>query len=130
MPKIRYSQRDFQRGRVVEPGWYVMEIQSVGEASSKDGQSTNYPTEGIIIKNAENGSEEFKGAIIEWNFNSKVISFSMGFLRAFNLEPKPDVDYELASAVGKRLEVMVENGEWNGRIVNRVNHKYRALRTE
>jgi len=105
-----------------------MNIISVGEAPSKDGGSTNYPVEGSIVKNADNGSEEYAGVPIDWNFNSKAIGFAVGFLSAFGVDVKAGARFDLANAAGKQIEVFVENGEWQGRIVNRVNHKYRALR--
>jgi len=106
-----------------------MVINSIGEAPSKDGGSTNYPVDATIVKNADNGSEEFKDVSITWNFNSKAIGFAAGFLGSFGVEAQQDKRYELNSAVGKMIEVFVENGEWQGRIVNRVNHKYRPVRS-
>jgi hypothetical protein len=129
MPLIQFSDRDLLRGKVVEPAWYLVEINNVGEAPSKDGGSTNYPVEGVIIKNADNGAEDFKGVPLDWNFNSKAIGFAVGFLAAFGVDVKAGARFELANAVGKTVEVFVENGEWQGRIVNRVNHKYRQVRT-
>lgn len=128
MPMITLADSDMNMGKVVEPGWYTVTIDSITEAPSKDGGSTNYPVEATIIKNAENGSEEFKGLKLKWNFNSKAIGFAVGFLSSFGVEVKPG-RWELNNAVGKSLDVFVENGEWQGRIVNRVNHKYRALRS-
>jgi hypothetical protein len=128
MPVVSFSDKDLLRGKVVEPAWYVMNIESVGEAPSKDGGSTNYPVEGVIVKNADNGNEEFKGVPIDWNFNSKAIGFAVGFLQAFGVDVKSGARFDLANAAGKQLEVYVENDTYQGRMVNRVNHKYRALR--
>jgi hypothetical protein len=128
MPIIEFGERDLLRGKVVEPAWYVVLIGNIGEAPSKDGGSTNYPVEGTIVKNADNGSEEYKDVPLDWNFNSKAIGFARGFLESFGVEVALKKRFELNNAVGKMLEVFVENGEWQGRIVNRVNHKYRALR--
>ena len=83
MPVISFSEKDLLRGKIVEPAWYRVRIDNIGEAPSKDGGSTNYPVEGVILKNADNGSEDFKGVPIEWNFNSKAIGFAVGFLQAF-----------------------------------------------
>lgn len=130
MPIITFSDRDLLRGKPVDPAWYVVNIDNVGEAPSKDGGSTNYPVEATIVKNADNGSTEFAGVPIDWNFNSKAISFARGFLESFGQDLKSGARYELASAIGKQLEVFVENDTWQGRIVNRVNHKYRPLRSE
>jgi len=129
VPMIQFSDRDLLRGKILEPAWYVVTIQNVGETPSKDGGSTNFPVEGIVVKNADTGSEEFAGFPLDWNFNSKAIGFAVGFLSAFGVDVKAGARFDLANAVGRQLEVFVENGEWQGRIVNRVNHKYRALRT-
>jgi len=128
MPVVQFSERDLMRGKVVEPAWYLVSIDNIGEAPSKDGGSTNYPVEGTIIKNADNGSEDFKGVPLDWNFNSKAIGFAVGFLQAFGVDVKSGARFELTNAVGKVVEVFVENGEWQGRLVNRVNHKYRTPR--
>ena len=129
MPIISFSERDLMRGKVVEPAWYVVKIQNVGEAPSKDGGSTNYPVEGSIVKNADNGSEEFANVPLDWNFNSKAIGFAVGFLMAFGVDVKAGARFDLANAIGREVEIFVENDTWQGRMVNRVNHKYRPLRT-
>jgi hypothetical protein len=128
-PVVQFSDRDLLRGKVVEPAWYLVSIDNIGEAPSKDGGSTNYPVEGTIIKNADTGNEEFKSVPLDWNFNSKAIGFAVGFLQAFGVEIKSGQRFELTNAVGKVVEVFVENGEWQGRLVNRVNHKYRTPRS-
>jgi len=128
VPIIQFSDRDLLRGKVVEPAWYVVTINNIGEAPSKDGGSTNYPVEGSIVKNADSGSEEYANVPLDWNFNSKAIGFAVGFLAAFGVDVKAGARFDLANAVGKQVEVFVENGEWQGRMVNRVNHKYCALR--
>jgi hypothetical protein len=128
MPIVTFSDRDLMRGKVVEPAWYLVNIDNIGEAPSKDGGSTNYPVEGTVIKNADNDGEEFKGVPLDWNFNSKAIGFAVGFLKAFGVDVKAGARFDLSNAVGRQVEVFVENGEWQGRIVNRVNHKYRQAR--
>lgn len=129
MPIVQFTDRDLLRGKVVEPAWYLVNIDNIGEGPSKDGGSTNYPTEGTIIKNADTGDEKFKNVPIDWNFNSKAIGFAVGFLAAFGVDVKAGARFELANAVGKQVEVFIENGEYQGRMVNRVNHKYRAPRS-
>ena len=130
MPTVQYGQRDLLRGKVVEPAWYRVRIEAVGEALSKDGNSTNFPVEGTILFNGDTGSTEYQGVPLDWMFNSKAIGFSVGFLAAFGLEVKAGQRYDLANAAGKELDVFVENDTWQGRMVNRVNHKYRAPKTE
>jgi hypothetical protein len=126
MAFAQFSAADMLRGQVLEPAWYSVKIESIGEAPSKDGGSTNYPVEGIVICNADNGDLAFAGGPLVWNFNSKAMGFAIGFLQALGVEVKPDTRYDLAAAAGETIEVFVENGEYQGRIVNRVNHKYRA----
>lgn len=130
MPTVEYGQRDLLRGKVVDPAWYRMRIESVGEALSKDQGSTNYPVEGTILFNGDTGSTQFQGVPIDWNFNSKAIGFSIGFLAAFGIEAVVGKRYDLSNAAGKILDVFVENGTYNGRVVNRVEHKYRKPKDE
>lgn len=128
MPLIEFGDRDLLRGKVVTPAWYRVRIDSVGEAPSKDGQSTNYPIEGTILHNADNGDTEFANVPLDWNFNSKAIGFATGFLEALGVTPESKKRYELAKAAGQSIDVYVENDVYQGRTVNRVNHKYRMPR--
>lgn len=130
-PVITFSERDLRRGNVVPPAWYRVRIENIGEAPAKQsdkGPSTNYPVEGTILFNADNGSKEFADTPLDWNFNSKAIGFAVGFLQAFGVETKAGTRFDLKSAEGRELDVFVENDTYQGRIINRVNHKYRAPR--
>ncbi len=133
MPIIEFSQRDLMRGIIVEPAWYRVRIESVGEAPAKQsdkGPSTNYPVEGTILFQGDNGDKKFTGVPLDWNFNSKAIGFAVGFLAALGAEVKAGTRFDLKAAEGKEVDVFVENGDWQGRVVNRVNHKYRAVKSE
>ncbi len=128
MPIIEFGQKDLLRGKIVTPAWYLVRIDGVGEKPSSGGDSTNYPVEGVIIKNADDGSEEFAGVPLDWNFNSKAIGFAVGYLAAFGITPEAAKRYDLNATAGKFVEMFVENDTWQGRMVNRVNHKYRTPR--
>ena len=130
MPMISFNQRDLLRGRQVTPAWYRVKIDSVGEKPSKDALSTNYPVEATIVKNADNGDEEFAGIPLDWNFNSKAIGFAVGFLEVLGTTPEAGKRYDLSAAAGEYIDVFVENDTYEGRIVNRVNHKYRKAAPE
>lgn len=133
MPIIQFSQRDLMRGKIVTPAWYRVRIDSVGEAPAKasdKGPSTNYPVESTILFNGDNGDTEFSGIPLDWNFNSKAIGFTVGFLAAFGVDVKANVRFDLKSAEGKELDVFVENDTWQNRLKNQVNHKYRPIRPE
>ena len=131
MPVVSFSDRDLMRGKVITPAWYRVVINSVGEApakASEKGPSTNYPVEATIQFNGDDGSTEFAGVPLDWNFNSKAISFAAGFLAALGVDVRSGARFELANAIGKQIEIFVENDTWQGRMLNRVNHKYRPLR--
>lgn len=126
MPFIQFSDRDMLFGKPVsEPAWYRLRIDNVGEKPSSDGGSTNYPVEATVIRNADNGDTTNAGIPVQWNFNSKAIGFAVGFLAAFGVEVKPGVRFDLNAATGQELDVFVEHDTYQGRTVNRVNHKYR-----
>lgn len=133
MPVIQFSNRDLMRGKIVQPAWYRCRIDSVGEAPAKasdKGPSTNYPVEATILFNGDNGDTQFTGVPVDWNFNSKAIGFAVGFVQSFGVEVKADSRFDLKAAEGKEIDVYVENDTYQGRIVNRVNHKYRPIKPE
>jgi hypothetical protein len=133
MPVVEFSQRDLMRGRTITPGWYRVKIETVGEApakASEKGPSTNYPVEATIQFNGDTGDVEFAGMPLDWNFNSKAIGFAVGFLQAFGVDVKAGSRFDLKSAEGREVDVFVTNDTYQGRLVNRVDHKYRAPRPE
>jgi hypothetical protein len=124
---IEITDKDILRSTIVEPAWYELHIESVGQKPSKDGGSTNYPVEATIVRNADTGDTKFAGVPLEWNFNSKAIGFVVGFLKAFGVEVVAK-RFDLSAAEGKNIEAYVKNGEWQGRVKNEVTDQYRPLR--
>lgn len=125
---ISFSDRDLKRGTVVEPAWYRMKVESVGEQAAEDkgkGPSTNYPVEATILFNGETGDTKYADVPVVWNLNSKFTTGLKEFLEAFGVELKAGTRYDLKSAEGQILDVYIENGTWNNRLKNEVNHKYR-----
>ena len=127
MPIIGFSEKDILRGTIVTPAWYRVHIEGVGEKPSRDGNSINYVVEGTIVMNAEDGSKDFAGVPLEWNFNSKAISFMIPYFAAHGVEIEAGKRYELQATAGADIDIFVENDIWEGRPVNRVNHKYRKM---
>lgn len=125
MPIIEFKEKDLLRGKVVTSDWYRVRIDSIGQKPSSDGGSINYPVESTIIKNATNGATDFQGVPIDWNFNSKAIGFAVGFFEAFGVTAEAGKRYDFDACVGQELDVFVENDLYQGRVVNKVNHKYR-----
>lgn len=139
MPTVEFSNRDFLRGTIVPPSWYRVKIITVGEALAKNGGSTNYPVNAEIICNGDTGATTFveagkerplAGVPIDWNFNSKAIGFALGYLQALGVDVKPNQRFDLGASEGHIVDVYVENDTYEGRLVNRVNHKYRAPRKD
>jgi hypothetical protein len=128
MPMISFDEKALLRGKLITPAWYRIRIEAIGEKPSKNGESTNYPVEAVILRNAEDGSLEFENVPLEWNFNSKAMGFAVGFLQACGVQVEPNKRYDLSALAGTELDVMVENDLYDGRMVNRVNHKYRTPR--
>lgn len=141
MPIIQLSERDLLRSVVVEPAWYRVRIDEVGEALSSKGTSTNYPIDGTILFNGDTGATKFIDANKKeqitagvptpmWMFNSGALGFAVGFLQSLGADAKPGMRIDLAAAKGKEIDVFIENDTYQGRLVNRINHKYRAPRPE
>lgn len=126
MPVIEFSDRDILRSKVITPGWYRVHIDAIGEALSKNGDSTNWTVEGVVLYNADNGDKEFAGCPTPyWNFNSKAKGFMVGFFASLGAEVKIGSRFELKNSEGKEIDVFIENDTYEGRLVNRMNHKYR-----
>jgi|SRR5712671_4002823 len=133
MPVISFSQRDLMRGKIITPAWYRVRIDSVGESpakASEKGPSTNYPVEATILFNGDTGDVEFAGVPLDWNFNSKAIGFAVGYLEALGVDVKAGTRFDLNASAGHEVDVFVENDTYQGRLVNRVNHKYRKVHPE
>lgn len=134
MPFITFSARDLQQGKIITPSWYRVRVNSIGESPAKQsdkGPSTNYPVEGTVLFNGDNGDIEFANTPINWMFNSKAPGFAVGFFKSLGFDDVAEgVRYDFSAAEGKELDVFIENDVWQGRTVNRVNHKYRLPKSD
>ncbi len=136
MPLIEFSEEDLLRNQVVEPAWYRVLITAVGSKPSKSdnpGTTTVWPVEGKILFNADTGDKSHENVPTPngWNFNDnpKARGFMIGFFKALGADPALGQKYELKNAEGKQIDVMIETDTYEGRLVNRINHKYRAPRS-
>lgn len=126
---IDFTARDINKGRLITPGWYRVRIEEIGEAASKAGDSTNYTVEGTILFDADTKKTDFADCPTPyWNFNTKAKGFMVGFFTALGQNVEGGSRFDLDAAVGKELDVMIENKEYEGRMVNSMNHKYRTPR--
>lgn len=127
----KFSEAEGLRNKIVDPAWYVLNILEHRPWSpSKMGDSNNCYFDCVIVKNADTGSTEYAGVPIELMFNDKpkAQGFREVFMRALGVDWKYNTEYNMASAVGKQVEAFIENNEWNGRITNKCQHKYRLPR--
>lgn len=123
---IEFSNDDILRGKIIEPGWYILELGQLDEKMSKDGNSTNWTFDATILANAETGSTDFAGVPLAVRFNSKAKGFMVGFFSALmGEEVKAGQRFDLGSAVGKKIVANVINDTYEGRVVNKVDHKYK-----
>jgi hypothetical protein len=132
MPIVEFSQRDMLRGKVVDPAWYRVFIEEIDETGeeSKDKKSTNYKTEGTIMFDGDTGDGKFRGVPVTWNFNSKAMGFSKGLFEAVGLELKAGERYRLEACAGREVDVYIGNKPYQGRILNDINHQYRAIKPD
>ena len=131
MTTISFSDSDLLRNKIIEPGWYLLDIQGYRTwTPTKDGQSNNCHYECVVKQNADTGDTTYAGCPIELQFNDKpkARGFLEGFLRGLGEEVVANKRYELEAAVGRKIEAFIENDPFNGRVINRVNHKYRVVR--
>ena len=129
MPIINITERDLLRGKIVEPSWYRVRIDSVEERTSSKGDSQNYIMEGTILFNADTGDTTYANVPTPpgWNFNEKAIGFTVGFISACGGQIGPKGGrFELADSIGKEIDIFVENDVYEGRTVNKIKHKYRV----
>lgn len=127
----RFSEAEGLRNKIVDPAWYVLDIvEKRSWSPSRAGDSNNYYFDCVIVRNADTGDTQFAGVPIELMFNDKpkAQGFREAFMKGLGVDWKYNQDYNMASAVGKKIEAFVENSEWQGRITNKCNHKYRLHR--
>ena len=130
---FEFSKEDLLQSRVVTPGWYRVLITDVFQKpSSGDNPQTKniYPIAGHILFNADNGDKEFEGVPTppSWNFNDNpnAKGFVAGFFSALEGNAIEPGRRTLKAAEGKQIDVFIENDTYQGRVVNRINHKYRT----
>jgi len=132
MPVIEFSPEDILSGVIVEPAWYHVKVNGIGEATSKKGDSTNYPVEATILYNADNGDETFKGVPLNernWMFNSKIPAFIIDFIKAVSGDDvEANKRVQLNDAVDQELDIFIGNDTFDGRSKNKVTHQYRVTR--
>jgi hypothetical protein len=128
---FEFTKKDLVSGKVYEPAWYRVRIDETTTEPSKDGGSTNHWINGTILFNADDGDRKYEDHPIRWSFNSKWMAPARGFFVALGT-PEEDIvvgkRFSFTPAVGKELDVYIENVLFDGRQNNKVNGKFRLPR--
>lgn len=128
----KFMKSDEKRNQLADPAFYELSIEAHRDwTPSKNGPFNNCYFECVIVRNADTGDTTFAGIPIELRFDDKANSqFTReAFMLALGVDWKPDTEYNMASAVGKHIIAFVEHNEYQGRITNKVNNKYRRPRS-
>jgi len=130
---FQLSKKDIMGGKVYEPAWYRVRIDEYAKGPSKNLEkpSTNYTYQCTILFDADSGDAKWAEHPLTILFNSGALGFTKGFLVALGIPEEAittDARFDFKQAVGKEIDVYVENDTYQGRLVNKVNHKYRAPR--
>ncbi len=129
-----FSKKDLVSGKVYDPAWYRVRVDSVEAEPSKnlESPSTNYWVNATILFDADSGDKKYEDHPLRWNFNSKWMAPAKGYLMAVEGIKEEDITensrFDLKATEGKELEVYVTNGLYEGRQNNKVDHKYRPCR--
>lgn len=123
---IDFTDDDLLRSKVLNPGWYLLELGDYEESLSQAGDSTNMVfKDSKVIRNAEDGSTDFAGVPVRVSFNTKAKGFVVGFLRAFGIEVKKGERYDLGAMSGKQIIAFIGNREYQGNMQNNVEGKFK-----
>jgi hypothetical protein len=134
MPFVDFTESDLLRNKILPPAWYKINIESVGDwLPSKNGNSNNCLMNCIVLSNADTNETEGLAGVpvyIQLNDSPKARGFIEAFLRGLGVEVGPGIRYDLKAAEGKDIIAFVENETYEGRVRNRINHKYRVPKSE
>lgn len=129
---IRFSEEAFLRDKVVPPAWYEIEIGPYTKEQTKAGDSNMHVyTDCRVIRDDDNGDESNAGAFVTLRFSDKprAEGFLLGFAKALGVDAKVGTVFDEEAASGKRVVAYIEPNEYNGRVSNSCNHKYRRMKS-
>lgn len=118
--KWNVSPADVSRGKLINrPGWYVAEIVKYAEEENKKKDGTNAVFDFRIVSDDKDANNI---EIRVW-FSEKAPGIAVPFMKALGAEERPDgtmsVDFT-PQLVGKRLQVFVRRGEFDGKPKNEI----------
>jgi len=119
--KWNVSPQDVAKGKLIQkPGWYLAEVSRYAEEENKKKDGTNAVFDFRIISPDDSSANNIE--IRVW-FSEKAPGIAVPFMKALGAEEKADgtmsVDFG-NHLVGKKLQVFVRRGEYDGRPKNEI----------
>ena len=114
MPIIRITEADIQRNKVLDPGWYTLEVMKVEDlVAAKTGTSSN-----LWITFKIDGTD---GKEIRHNYNSMMFNEMVSLYEAVEGQKMTGTtEFDPADWVGKKADNKLETKVYEGRISNDV----------
>lgn len=134
MALVDFSDSDLLRNKILPPAWYEVSIEKVADWTvSSKGTSNNCLMDCVVLRNADTNETDGIAGVpvyIQLNDSPKARGFIQAFLCGLGVDVESGVRYDLKAAEGKSIIAFIENETWEGRVRNRINHKYRIPKAE
>lgn len=112
--RVRLEKSDIAAGKLLDPGIYLAQVDSITEGKSKGDGS-------VVITVKMHGLEgEAEDVPLTAFFSEKFMMPWVNFLKAFGIEVEAGKEYEVDNLQGEILRVAVDNEEYNNKMQNRV----------
>jgi len=124
MSKIQITNSDIlSRTLISEPGWYPADLAKVEVAKSKKNDGSNVTQLHFVV-----AKDPYTGVPVTGYLSEKVPAFWIAPLKAFNngADLEPGAMYDMANNVGKRIEIFIAPGDYDGKTTNQIKG-YRPL---
>lgn len=121
MAKLSISVQDMKRSTVLDQGWYPVEVTAVTEEPNAKGDSTNIIVDMVGLTSSDPDKNKAAGVPLRRYFTEKAPGFAVNFIRACGGSIGDEGGtFDLATAVGRKLEAFVKPRPYEGRMTNDV----------
>lgn len=112
MPSVRFSKDDFMGKTPVVPKFYRLKAMEFTEKASRDGDSTNFWGEFVVVEDGE-----FSGLKVRHCFNEKALQYAGGaadYMSCFTKETDRLLEMEVIDALKQTVDHEVQGYlEWD-----------------
>lgn len=117
MPFVEFTEDDFKRGTLLDPGMYNVTVVKFDEGKDKNGA----PLYKYRYKTFGHENPDFNDVLIFDQFSSKAMGFFMPFWEAVTgIKPEKGQQYDLEYPIGKNLRVAIKRDTYEGKPQNKV----------